>query len=62
MTAGIVLHVIFDVVILQQTRYVVKSVFQFRIHLPSCKIGKVQVRSGQISSLLINNEFEILRF
>ena len=49
-------------IILQQTRYVVKSVFQFRINLPSCKIGKVQVRSGQIGSLLINNEFEILRF
>ena len=33
MTAGTVLHVIFDVDILQQTRYVVSSVFQLRVIL-----------------------------
>ena len=31
MTAGTVLHVIFVVDILEQTRYVVKSVFQLRV-------------------------------
>ena len=52
MTAGIVLHVIFDVDILQQTRYVVKGVFQFRIYLPLCKIRNVQFKNGQIGSFL----------
>ena len=55
MTAGTFLHVIFDVDTLQQTRYVVKSVFQFRIYLPSCKIGNVQFKNGQIGSFLSNS-------
>ena len=52
MTAGTVLHFILDVDILQQTRYVVKSVFQFRIYFPLCKIRNVQFKNGQIGSFL----------
>ena len=52
MTAGTVLLVIFNADILQQTRYVVRSVFQLRIYLPSCKIGNVQFKNGQIGSFL----------
>ena len=55
MTAGTVLHVIFDADILQQTRYVVQSVFQFRVYLPSCKIGNVRLKNGQIGSFLSNS-------
>ena len=52
MTARTVLHVTFDVDILQQTRYVVKGVLQFRIYLPLCKIGNFQFKNGQIGSFL----------
>ena len=52
MTAGTVLHVIFDVDILQQTRYVVEGVFQFRIYLPLCKIRNFQFKNGQIGPFL----------
>lgn len=55
MTSGTVLDVIFDVDILQQNRYVVKSVFQLRIYLPTCEIGNVQFKNGQIGSFLSNS-------
>ena len=55
MTAGTVFHVIFDVDVLQRIRYVVNSVFQFRIYLPSCKIGNIQFKNGQIGSFLSNS-------
>ena len=55
MTAGTVLDVIFDVDILQQNRYVVKSVFLLRIYLPTFEIGNVQFKNGQIGSFLSNS-------
>ena len=55
MTAGTVLDVISDVDILQQNRYVVKSVFLLRIYLPTFEIGNVQFKNGQIGSFLSNS-------